>query len=147
MDGALYKAVNEKGGWKIGNDTYKLQSIVYDGGAGDAAKARAAAERLVFQDGVKFMVSNWGEMPNQTATITEPNKVLWLGCDFTDATINPNFKYFFRASGVYFARGLSYVIQKDFVAKGRRPSSPSMQKASPARLEISSGAKRRKWRG
>ena len=25
------KIVNEKGGWKIGNDVYKLQSIVYDG--------------------------------------------------------------------------------------------------------------------
>src|SRR5512136_793336 len=42
------KVVNEKGGWKIGNDTYKLQSIVYDGGVmRDAAKARAAVERLV----------------------------------------------------------------------------------------------------
>jgi branched-chain amino acid transport system substrate-binding protein len=112
------KIVNEKGGWKIGNDTYKLQSIVYDGAMRDAAKARAAAERLVFQDGVKIMVSNWGEMPNQTATITEPNKVLWLGCDFTDATIKPDLKYFIRASGVYFARGLSYVIQKDFMARG-----------------------------
>ena len=113
------KVVNEKGGWKIGNDTYKLQSIVYDGGVmRDAAKARAAVERLVYQDGVKFMVSNWGETPTQTATITEPNKVLWLGCDFTDATVKPDLKYFFRASGVYFARGLSYVIQKDFMARG-----------------------------
>lgn len=114
------KAVNEKGGWRIANDTYKLQSIVYDGGMHDAAKARAAAERLVFQDGVKFMVSNWGELPAQTATITEPNKVLWLGCDFTDETVKPDLKYFFRASGVYFARGLSYVIQKDSMARGAK---------------------------
>ena len=114
------KVTNEKGGWKVGNDTYKLQSVVYDGGMHDGAKARAAAERLIFQDGVKFMVSNWGELPDQTATITEPNKVLWLGCDFTDATVKPDLKYFIRASGVYFARGLSYAIQKDAVARGAK---------------------------
>ena len=114
------KIVNEKGGWKIGQDTYKIQSVVYDGGMRDPAKGRAAAERLIFQDGVKIMVSNWGEVPYQTSTITEPNKVLWMGCDFSDATVKPDLKYFFRASGVYFARGLSYVIQKDSVAKGAK---------------------------
>ena len=114
------KVTNEKGGWKVGNDTYKLQSIVYDGGMNDAAKDRAAAERLVFQDGVKFMVASWGEVPDQIATITEPNKVLWLGCDFTDTTVKPDLKYFVRASGVYFARGLSYAIQKDAVARGAK---------------------------
>ena len=112
------KVVNEKGGWKIGNDIYKIQSIVYDGGINDVAKARAAAERLVLEDGVKFMVSNWGDIPSQTATITEPNKVLVLGCDFADETVMPGYDYFIRASGVYFGRGLSYVIQKDMVAKG-----------------------------
>ena len=114
------KMTNEKGGWKVGNDTYKLQSIVYDGGMNDAAKDRAAAERLVFQDGVKFMVASSGEVPDQIATITEPNKVLWLGCDFTDATVKPDLKYFIRASGVYFARGLSYAIQKDAIARGAK---------------------------
>jgi branched-chain amino acid transport system substrate-binding protein len=115
------KITNEKGGWKIGNDTYKLKSIVYDGGVGrDVAKSRVAAERLIYQDKVKYMVSNWMEVPSQTATITEPNKVLWMGCDFTDVTVKPDLKYFIRASGVYFARGLSYVIHKDFMARGAK---------------------------
>jgi ABC-type branched-subunit amino acid transport system substrate-binding protein len=112
--------VNEQGGWKIGNDTYTLKSIVYDGGMNDPAKSRAAAERLVLQDGVKIMLSNWGDISEQTCAVTEPNKVLNLGCDFTDTTVTPEYNYFIRASGVYFARGLSYTVVKDMLTRGQK---------------------------
>jgi branched-chain amino acid transport system substrate-binding protein len=110
--------VNEQGGWKIGNDTYTLKSIVYDGGFNDPAKSRAAAERLVLQDGVKILLSNWGDISEQTCAVTEANKVLNVGCDFTDATVTPNYNYFIRGSGVYFARGLSYTVVKDMMEQG-----------------------------
>jgi branched-chain amino acid transport system substrate-binding protein len=110
--------VNEQGGWKIGNDTYMLKSIVYDGGMNDPAKSRAAAERLVLQDGVKIMLSSWGDISEQTCAVTEPNKVLNIGCDFTDTTVTPEYNYFIRGSGVYFARGLSYIVVKDMLERG-----------------------------
>jgi branched-chain amino acid transport system substrate-binding protein len=112
------ESVNEQGGWKIGNDTYMLKSIVYDGGMNDPAKSRAAAERLVLQDGVKILLSSWGDISEQTCAVTEPNKVLNIGCDFTDTTVTPEYNYFIRGSGVYFARGLSYTVVKDMLAQG-----------------------------
>ncbi|MGD0781065.1 MAG: ABC transporter substrate-binding protein [Dehalococcoidales bacterium] len=114
------KMYNEKGGWKIGNDTYQVQIEVEDGGYSDLAKSRSAAEKLILQDGVKFLVSSWGDIPAQTITITEPNKVLDIGCDFTDGTAAPGLNYFIRGSGVYFGQAMNYVIDKDAVAKGAK---------------------------
>ena len=50
---AVIPAVNSKGGLTIGGESYRIQLIVYDS-KDSAETARAAVERLVFQDGVKF---------------------------------------------------------------------------------------------
>ncbi len=112
------KLKNEDGGWKIGNDTYQVQMIVEDSGFFDAAKSRSAVEKLVLQDNVKYLVSDWGDIAAQTATITEPNKVLKIGMDFTDSTVAPKYNYMIRGSGTYFGQAMNYILQKDAAAKG-----------------------------
>src|SRR5687768_7690485 len=49
------KVVNEKGGVKVGDKTYQLEIIYYDD---ESTPARGAqlVERLIQQDGVKFML-------------------------------------------------------------------------------------------
>jgi ABC-type branched-subunit amino acid transport system substrate-binding protein len=111
---------NKNGGWKVGNDVYQIQFIVEDGGFMEAAKSRAAVEKLVLQDGVKYLVPCFGDIAPQTATITEPNKVLWIGCDFTPQTAMPGFKYFIRGSSINFICGMNYVYQKELLDNGAK---------------------------
>lgn len=114
------KLYNDAGGWEIGGVKYKVVPKIYDTGAMDPAASRAAAEKAILQDGVKYMVCNWGDVPASTITITEPNKVLWLGLDFTDETIKPELKYAIRAQGLFFAQALFYYIVDDYMAKGAK---------------------------
>jgi branched-chain amino acid transport system substrate-binding protein len=51
--------INAAGGVKIGNETYKLEVKYYDDES-DAARATQLAERLVSQDGVKFILGPYG---------------------------------------------------------------------------------------
>ena len=66
------------------------------------------------------MVCNWGDIPADTIPVTEPNKVLWLGLDFTDGTVAPTLKYAIRAQGLFFAQGLFYYIIQDYMAQGAK---------------------------
>jgi branched-chain amino acid transport system substrate-binding protein len=51
--------INAAGGVKIGNETYKLAIKYYDDES-DSARATQLAERLVSQDGVKFILGPYG---------------------------------------------------------------------------------------
>jgi ABC-type branched-subunit amino acid transport system substrate-binding protein len=113
------KIINEKGGWKIGNETYRVEMLAYDHGM-DPSKARAAVEKAVYQDGVKILVDNWLDPQAQTASITEPNKVLVLGGGQRDDVVSPNMKYYFRTGGTYLGRGINYVIFSDYAKKGAK---------------------------
>lgn len=112
------KQYNDAGGWKVGNTTYKVQPMVYDCGMGDSAKARAAVEKAVLQDGVKFIVATWNDVPSVSITVTEPNKVLWMGVDFTNSTVDPKLNYTIRGQGLYYAQALFYYVALDAVKKG-----------------------------
>jgi branched-chain amino acid transport system substrate-binding protein len=114
------KLYNDAGGWKIGDKTYKVVPLVYDCGVWDAQKTRSAAEKAVLQDKVQFMVANWGDIPAETVSVTEPNKVLWMGLDFTDGTVAPDLKYAIRAQGLFFAQGLFYYITQDYMKQGAK---------------------------
>lgn len=113
------KITNEKGGFVIGKDRYKLSYTAYDVGT-DPATARAATEKAVLKDRVKFLISNFGDTVTQTITITEPNKVLTIGNGFEDEVVKPNVNYYIRGSGVFFARGMTFTIQKDYYDRGAR---------------------------
>jgi branched-chain amino acid transport system substrate-binding protein len=112
------KIYNEQGGWSIGGDKYQVKATVYDCGYQDAAKTRTAAERAVLQDGVKFLLCSWGDVPAEVITITEPNKVLWMGVDMRNATVDPKLNYTVRGQGIFFGIGLPFTIQKDAAAHG-----------------------------
>jgi ABC-type branched-subunit amino acid transport system substrate-binding protein len=72
----------------------------------------------VLQDGVKFIVATWGDVPEVTITITEPNKVLWMGVSFTNETVDTKLNYAVRGLGLFFGLGVPFTIQKDTIAKG-----------------------------
>jgi ABC-type branched-subunit amino acid transport system substrate-binding protein len=68
------KIINDKGGLKVGNDTYMLKCIVYSSD-GDTNKGVAANNRLIYQDNVKFII-NHQPAADVTLPITDPQKVI-----------------------------------------------------------------------
>jgi ABC-type branched-subunit amino acid transport system substrate-binding protein len=114
------KMYNEQGGWTIGGEKHRVKLMVYDCGTGDVSKTRTAAERAVLQDRVKFLLCNWGDVPAEVVTITEPNKVLWMGVDLANTTVDPKLNYVVRGEGIFFGMGLPFTVQKDAVAHGAK---------------------------
>ncbi len=111
------KLINEKGGWKIGRENYKVEMIIYDN-QGDAVKAKTDLEKLVLEDGVKFILGDPTGSPGVTTTVTEPNKVICLGLDLTNVSADPKIQYYYTPNGMFFARGLMYTMYKEMVNKG-----------------------------
>src|SRR5881409_4290463 len=77
--GAEMKAdeINKAGGLKVGNDVYHIKLVSYDHKA-LATDAATAANKLVFQDKVKYIIGNAvGATCNAVQTVTEPEKVLF----------------------------------------------------------------------
>ena len=68
--------VNAAGGLKVGDKTFKVELVMYDDqytGQG----GRTAAERLVYQDKVKYIVGPIGSNPVlSTIEVSTPQKVL-----------------------------------------------------------------------
>ena len=111
------KLINDKGGWKIGADTYDIDMIIYDS-QGDAAKAKSYLERLVLQDGVKYIMGSPTADPAVDTTVTEPNKVICLGLDVMGTSTDPAIQYYWTPNGMFFGRGLMYDMYKDIASKG-----------------------------
>jgi len=113
------KLINNQGGWKIGADTYDITMIIYDS-AGDAAKAKSYLERLVLQDGVKFILGSPTGDPAIDTTVTEPNKVICLGLDVMGTSTDPAIQYYWTPNGMFFGRGLMWEMYKAMLAKGMK---------------------------
>ena len=89
--------INKAGGLKIGGDTYKIKLISYDHKA-IAADAATAANKLVFQDKVKFIIGNAvGATCNAVQTVTEPQKVLFAFVCWGTKNLGPDKPYSFRS--------------------------------------------------
>lgn len=74
LQNSIIDAQNAKGGFKIGNDTYRVKLIVYSND-NDINRGLSAVNRLVFQDNVKYIIYN-GANPDPVCPITEPAKVM-----------------------------------------------------------------------
>ena len=63
----------------VGGKKYKLKEVVYDNKV-SAEGGIAAAKRLVFNDGVKFVVGSVGSGPSMASSeaVFEPNKVIFM---------------------------------------------------------------------
>jgi branched-chain amino acid transport system substrate-binding protein len=92
---------NDAGGWKIGNDTYKVQMVLYDT-QGNLTTAKDELTRLVLQDGVKFVigysVTSSADVDN---TVTEPNKVIVFTEDLTNQGGNPKYNYYYSTGNIF----------------------------------------------
>lgn len=90
--------VNKAGGLKVGDKTYTLELLMYDDQyTGQGGKT--AAERLVFQDKVKYIVGPIGSNPVlSTMEVTTPEKVLLLSNGYTPKILQNDHKasYNFR---------------------------------------------------
>lgn len=90
--------INKKGGVTIGNEIYTLQVISYDT-QNSQETAVAAANRMVYQDGVKFILSD-GRQTSGFLDITDAEKVVVI-CGTPDPSIlNPKYKYVFNATSI-----------------------------------------------
>ncbi|MGD0919599.1 MAG: ABC transporter substrate-binding protein [Thermodesulfobacteriota bacterium] len=86
---------NKKGGLAIGGDRYQIDLIVYDS-KNDPETGRAAVERLVFQDKVKFLMGDI--TADAWIPLTEENKILSIVSTPSPAALRPNLKYTFQGS-------------------------------------------------
>lgn len=90
--------VNKDGGLKVGGKTYKVEVVSYDDGY-KANEAVTAANRLVFDDKVKYIVGTVGSAPILAIQpITEENKVITLTLAFTGQALTPEKPFTFRPS-------------------------------------------------
>src|SRR5438132_12343266 len=97
--GAEMKAdeINKAGGLKVGGDVYKIKLVSYDHKA-LAADAATAANKLVFQDKVKYIIGNAvGATCNAVQTVTEPEKVLFPAVCWGTTNPGPAQPHSFRA--------------------------------------------------
>ena len=69
------KRINSKGGVKIGGKSYKFKIIYYDDES-NSGRAAQLAERLIKQDGVKYMLGPYSSgLTKAMAPVTEENKI------------------------------------------------------------------------
>jgi len=91
----IVPALNQAGGLSVKGQRYDLDFVIYDDKYA-ADIGRAAVERLVNEDKVKFIVCQVGSAPIVAGlTVTEPAKVLVFCGGASDKIINPQNKYAF----------------------------------------------------
>ena len=95
---ALSAQLNQKGGLQVGTQKYKVEVLAYDS-KNNAETGRAAVERLVFQDKVKFLLGDgtvdaWYQVP-------EANKVIAIVYTPSPVCLNPKLKYTFQGSSLH----------------------------------------------
>jgi len=86
---------NKKGGLMIDGKKYDVEVIFYDS-KNNPETGRAAVERLVHQDKVKFIVGD--ETVDAWLPVTEPNKVVSVVMTPSPAIHKPDFKYVFGST-------------------------------------------------
>ncbi len=94
------KRINEKGGVKVGGKSYKLKIVYYDD---ESTPARGAqlAERLIKQDGVKFMLGPYSSgLTKAVAPVTEKYKIPMVEAEGASRSLfTQGYKYLFAAFG------------------------------------------------
>jgi len=89
--------INKAGGLKVGGDVYRIKLVTYDHKA-SAADAATAANKLIFQDKVKYIIGNAvGATCNAVQTVSEPQKVLFAFVCWGTNNLGPDKPYSFRS--------------------------------------------------
>jgi len=110
------KLYNDAGGWEIGGEKYKVEVIIYNNQS-DQVKAKSDVEKLVLQDGCKFILGGSASAAVD-GLVTEPNKVLICEQDMTGAGVKPNLQYWYGTCDTTWGRGTNYTIYSDFMTRG-----------------------------
>ena len=88
--------VNAKGGLEVGGKKYKIEVIPYDDKY-QSGEAVTAANRLVSDDKVKYIIGPMGSAPALAVQpITEREKVVIMTLGFTSKALSPEKPYSFR---------------------------------------------------
>ncbi len=139
------KFINARGGVKVGDKTYKLAIKYYDD---ESTPARGAqlAERLIQQDGVKFMLGPYSSgLTKAIAPVTEKYKVPMVeGNGASRSLFNKGYRYLFAVlstSEQYLASAITLAAEQAEKA-GRKPSSVKVAVAvenDPFSLDVRAG--------
>lgn len=90
--------VNDRGGLKVGGKTYELKQIIYDD-AYTGAGGNTAAQRLIFEDKVNFIIGPIGSPPALAAgLVANREKVIVLCNGFSPRIIGKDKPYTFRVT-------------------------------------------------
>ncbi len=151
MQGAAELAaedVNAKGGLEVGGKKYKIEIVTYDDHY-KAADALTAFNRLVFDDGIKFVVGPLGSAPALAVLpVATENKVITMTMAFTPKALSPEYAYSFRPvipTDVFSDPQIGWVVKKLGVkrAGGLFPNDESGQQIAVANeaAYVAAGAK------
>jgi branched-chain amino acid transport system substrate-binding protein len=139
------KRLNEMGGVKVGNKTYKIKIKYYDDES-TPARSGQLADRLIKQDGIKFILGPYGSGPTKgMAPITEKYKITMIeGNGASRALFNKGYRYLFAVlttSEQYLAESIN-VLAEEFKKDGRDPSTAKVAIAvenDPFSMDIRAG--------
>jgi len=139
------KRLNEMGGVKVGNKTYKIEIKYYDDES-TPARAGQLADRLIKQDGIKFILGPYGSGPTKgMAPITEKHKIPMVeGNGASRALFNKGYRYLFAVlttSEQYLTESIN-VLAEEFKKDGRDPSTAKVAIAvenDPFSMDIRAG--------
>jgi branched-chain amino acid transport system substrate-binding protein len=94
---------------EVGGKKYKLTEVVYDNKV-TAEGGIAAAKRLVFEDGVKFVVGSVGSGPSMASSeaVFEPNQVIFMSTGWNPAVIGEKKPYTFRTGATSREYGIAF---------------------------------------
>ncbi len=119
------KRINEMGGVKVGDKSYKLKVIYYDD---ESTPARAAqlAERLISQDGVKFMLGPYSSgLTMAIAPVTEKYKVPMVEGNGASLTLfDKGYRYLFAtlSSTEFYLKEAVKLAAEVAQTQGKKPS-------------------------
>jgi branched-chain amino acid transport system substrate-binding protein len=139
------KRINEMGGVKVGGKTYKIAIKYYDDES-TPARAGQLADRLIKQDGIKFILGPYGSGPTKgMAPITEKYKIPMVeGNGASRSLFNKGYKYLFAVlstSEKYLAESINLAAEQAKKA-GKDPSSVKVAIAvenDPFSMDIRAG--------
>ena len=139
------KRINETGGVKVGGKSYKLKVVYYDD---ESTPARGAqlAERLIKQDGVKFMLGPYSSgLTKAVAPVTDKYKIPMVEAEGASRSLfTQGYKYLFAVlstSEQYLASSIALAAE---IAKknGKKPSDVKVAMAfenDPFSLDVRAG--------
>ena len=141
----VVKRINEMGGVKVAGKSYKIKIKYYDDES-TPARAGQLADRLIKQDGIKFILGPYGSGPTKgMAPITEKYKIPMVeGNGASRSLFNKGYKYLFAVlstSEQYLAESIN-LLGEQFKAAGKDPKTAKVAIAvenDPFSMDIRAG--------